>query len=171
MRREAELLIVPNLAAFFKGEYQPKNNAQRMQLVPPLRIQRQYLAVARLYIDAFAQVPSLADEMNTNQSRYNAACYAAMAGSGQGRGAEDLNDQERAQWRKRALDWLHADLAVYGTQLEKGDPPTKTLISQRLQYWQKDADLMWVREQDALPSYRLKSRTIGKNFGSMSRRY
>ena len=134
-----------------KGEYRPKDNAERLELVRPCVLQRHYLAAARLFADAFAANPTLAGSPNP-QHRYNAACYAALAGSGQSKQAEELDDTERTRWRKQSLDWLRADLATYEKHLESGQ--TTTLpgqsVMERLLHWQRDTDLVGIRDQKAL---------------------
>ena len=49
----------------------------------------------------------IADEANSH--RYCAACYAALAGTGQGEDAVKLDAKEQTRLRKQALDWLRAD--------------------------------------------------------------
>ena len=48
-----------------------------------------------------------------------------------------------------ALTWLRADLAAY-SRLAKGNPKQKAAVRQRLELWQKDADLASVRDPAAL---------------------
>jgi hypothetical protein len=134
-----------------KGEYRPKDNAERLKLVRPCVLQRRYLVAARLLADAFGADPELAGSLNP-QHRYNAACYATLIGSGQSKDAEELDDKERTRWRKQALDWLRADLAAYDKQLAIA--PTKTLpvrtLMARLQHWQRDSDLTGIRDPEAI---------------------
>ena len=104
---------------------------------------------ARLFAAAFAADRKLADDLNA-QHRYHAACYAALTASSQGKDAAGLDNKERRRWRKQALDWLRADLASYVKQLESGKPEARSLVGQRLQHWQRDADLVGVRDQKAL---------------------
>jgi len=64
-----------------------------------------YAASARFYAEAFADQPQLAEDLDEGH-RYNAACAAALAGSGKGKDAGRLPDKEYARLRKQALDWL-----------------------------------------------------------------
>src|SRR5260370_40015653 len=59
LRREAEALILPNLPAFMRGEYQPLDNDERLALVGICQFQGRGHAAARLYADAFAIDPAL----------------------------------------------------------------------------------------------------------------
>jgi serine/threonine-protein kinase len=149
LRRQAEALILPNLPAFLRGEYQPRDNDERLALLGACQFKGLRRTAARLYADAFAADAKLAEEMNT-QHRYSAACHAALAGCGQGDDMVHIDDQERASWRKQALDWLRADLKVYAQRLQTGKPEDRSQVEQRLRHWQGDADLSGVRDQGAL---------------------
>ena len=52
--------------------------------------------------------------------RYNAACAAALAGSGRGHDTGKLKDDELARLRKQALDWLRADLVLHAETFARG---------------------------------------------------
>jgi hypothetical protein len=104
---------------------------------------------ARLFADAFAAHPKLADDL-TAQHRYNAARYAVLTGIGQGKDARGLDDKERSHWRKQALDWLRADLEAYTKQLASSKPTARAMVRERLQHWQRDADMSGIREHEAL---------------------
>src|SRR5262249_21185016 len=102
-------------------------------------------AAARLYAEAFADQPELAADLKTNR-RYQAACAAALAGGGQGTDEPPLDETARRRWRRQALDWLRADLA-----LEAQPPPQARAATQRaLRYWQRDPNLAGVRDPDRL---------------------
>ena len=69
LRREAEALILPNLPAFLRGEYQPQDNDERLAFSGACQSQGLYAAAARLYADAFEADPELADRLTT-ECRY-----------------------------------------------------------------------------------------------------
>jgi hypothetical protein len=106
---------------------------------------KRYQSAARLYADAFAARPGLADDLKA-QHRYNAACYAALAAAGQGRDAPGPDDKERARLRRQALGWLQADLALWGKEAQKGTPQARAAVQKILRHWQKDSDLAGVRD-------------------------
>jgi hypothetical protein len=83
------------------------------------------------------------------QHRYNAACSAALAASGQSQDAAKLDDKERAL-RQQAFDWLRADLALWNKQVESAKPEALADARRILQYWQKDTDLASLRDSAAL---------------------
>jgi hypothetical protein len=107
------------------------------------RTRKLHHAAARLYADAFAADPKLADGLKTGH-RYNAACSAALAAAGK------LDDKDKARLRQQALDWLRADLALRARQLESGQPAAGAEVRQELKHWQKDTDLAGLRDQGAL---------------------
>ncbi len=117
LRREAEEMILPDLPAFLRGEHQPRDNDERLALVGVCQYQGRYRAAARLYAEAFAADPGLADNLTTEcryrslreepfyervesvntEGRYLAARCAALAGCGRGKDAAKLSDAERAR--------------------------------------------------------------------------
>src|SRR5262249_52883545 len=105
---------------------------------------RLYLTAARLYRDAFARQPRLAEA-----HRYNAACAAALAIAGQAQDARFLPDKVALMLRRQALRWLEAELARWKRQLEQGDVGPSRL-ARILGHWQKDTDLASVRAPETL---------------------
>ena len=99
--------------------------------------------------DAFAAGPKLADIVPTGL-RYDAAVAAALAGCGQGKDVDQLDDKERARWRRRALDWLRQDLTWWGRALDSGNAQTTVQARQKMQHWLTSADFAGVRGRDAL---------------------
>jgi serine/threonine-protein kinase len=149
--REAEHLVelAGNLDAFDRGEYRPKDSAARLGLAEVCRAKKRYRTAARLCADAFAVEPKCADDLEA-QHRHSAACYAALAAAGRSDAADKLDDQERARWRRQALDWLRADLAAYAKRLEGGQAQDRILVREWLRSWQRDTDLAGVRDPKAL---------------------
>ena len=75
------------------------------------------------------------------------AC-AARAASGKGRDARSRAEQTHC--RAKALEWLQADLAIRRAQIEHGKPDQAKDARGKLRYWQSDADLAGVRDEQAL---------------------
>jgi WD40 repeat protein/serine/threonine protein kinase len=149
LRREAEALILPNLPAFLQGKHQPQDNYERLALLGVCQFRGLCGTTARLYADAFAADPKLAEDVPSG-NRYKAACSAARAGCGQGKDADKLRERERADWRQRALDWLRADLTWWSKTLAKSKADTRAKVQQTLRHWQTDSDLAGVRDPDGL---------------------
>jgi hypothetical protein len=126
-----------------------------------LHYKRLYAAAARLYADAFAAEPKLADDPRAPH-RYRAARSAALAAAGKGEGAAKLDDEGRARlrgqalaWlrarlRGQALAWLRAHLRVRASQVEKGTPQARAAAVKSLRHWQAYPDLAGVRDAAAL---------------------
>ena len=148
-RAEADAAAEAKLVAFLKGELRPADGQARLDLAVVAQAKGLPHTAAGLYAAAFAAEPKLADDLQT-QHRYNAASVAALAAAGPGEDAPGLDDAERARLRRRALDWLHADLALYAKRLDRDMPAGRILVRQRLPHWQRDTDLAVLRGAAAL---------------------
>jgi serine/threonine-protein kinase len=148
--RNAERLVAMEgkLPAFRKGEYQPKDNEERLGLAGVCHVKKLYLAAARLYADAYAEGPKLAGGIRPG-NRYDAARAAARAGCGQGDDAP-ASETERARWRGQALDWLREHLAFTAKHLATGTPRARADVQGWLRGWRTDAHLAGLREAAAL---------------------
>jgi serine/threonine-protein kinase len=148
LRREAEAKMLPNLAAFLEGRYQPQENDERLALVGVCQFRGQFGTAARLFADVFAADRTLPDAMP--ESRYHAALCAAQAGCGHGEDATRFSDVERTQWRKQAAEWLQADLTGLLEWLDGDRAGRRGVVRQALIRWRTDPGLVCVREQGEL---------------------
>jgi hypothetical protein len=150
--RQAELLarLAGRLPGLLEGKDQPKDAADRVALAQFFQLHRQYTAAVRLYGDGFTAEPALAEELGLPGSRYDAACAAILAGSGQGEDAKSLDDTERTRLRRRALEWLRADLAAWQKLLDKEPDKARAAAAQELAHWLEDTDFAGVRGEQAL---------------------
>jgi tetratricopeptide (TPR) repeat protein len=148
--RQAEKNLERNalLAAVLKGEWKPADAEERIGFAQVAKLKRLFAGAVQLYEQAFAEQPDLA-ELRKATHRYDAACYAARAGAGEGDGS-GLAASKRAQLRRQSRDWLHAELAAYDQLMKNDKPENRSLVQQRLQHWQRDRDLTGVRDQDAV---------------------
>jgi serine/threonine-protein kinase len=149
LRREAEGMILSNLPAFLDGKYQPQDNDERLALLGVCQSTNRTRAMARLYADAFAAAPSLADDLGAGH-RYNAARAAALAGCGQGADATGLGEDERVRWREQARQWLRADLAARAHAGASGPVATREAKRMALTRWRNEPDLACVRDPGEL---------------------
>ncbi len=136
------------LPAVLGGTAQPAGAAEQIEFAQMCRLKQHHAAAVRFYRDAFAAAPQVA--AGVAGLRYTAACAAALAGCGRGKDAARLADEERARWRRQALDWLRADLTGWGWALDRGDAQTSAGVRRVLQHWQAHTDLAGLREPDAL---------------------
>jgi hypothetical protein len=151
------LQLESKLARILASEVQPASAAERLEFVRLCQLKKLHAGAAQLYAKCFAADPKIADDRKA-QHRYNAACCAALAGSGQGMDSDKPDAKERARWRQQALDWLRADLTAYGKLLEGGKPEAGTLVWQRLRHWRQDRDLTGLRDQDAVDKLPIEER-------------
>jgi serine/threonine-protein kinase len=179
LRREAEAAIFPNLPGILRGQYQPVDNDERLALVGICQFQGRCHAAARLYADAFATEPALAEALASEcrsraalgdkqpvgrveelatECRYPAARCAALAGCGLGKGGAELSAAERAHWRKQARVWLRADLTVWAQTLDCGSRAARVLVGRLLTHWQVDPDLAGLREPRAIDKWSAEER-------------
>jgi serine/threonine-protein kinase len=179
LRREAENLILPNLPAFLRGEYQPQDNDERLALVGVCQSKGLFHAAAQLFADAFAADPNLAEDLSADcrsraalgdkqpvgrveelatECRYPAARCAALAGCGLGEDGAKLGETERRRWRKQAREWLRADLTLWARTLDSGSGAARALVRKMLAHWQVDPDLAGLREASALDKWPAEER-------------
>jgi tetratricopeptide (TPR) repeat protein len=146
---ECLLDLEEKLPALLRGEAKPADTTVRLLFAQVCQYKQYYATSARLYTEAFADVPSLAEHRQAGH-RYSAACCAARAGCGQGQDAARLDEQDRARWRRQAQQWLRADLASYAERLRSGSPLDRTEVRQKLQRWRTDPQLVGVRGAAAI---------------------
>jgi len=149
--RETERLAVldEKLLQFQAGEYQPRDNDERLGLASVCHFKHLYRAAAGLFAEAFAAAPTLADDSKAG-NRYNAACAAVRAAAGEGKDAAKLDDKERSRLCAQGLEWLRADLNLLSQRLEGGKPEDRQMTQAKLQHWQRDTDFATVRDPEAL---------------------
>ncbi len=138
------------LPAILKGEAKPTDAAERLELAVVCYRKGLHAASARFADEAFAEKPALANNPQTG-SRYNAACSASLAGSGQCKNEPMPDEAGRIKLREQALGWLRADLAAWAKVLEGGNEPArKQAVGRTLAHWKEDADLAGIRDEGAL---------------------
>ena len=140
--------LADRLPAVLKGEDKPKDAAEGLAFAQMCYDQFHHTAAARLWAEALAADPRVADDRQT-QPRYNAACAAALAAAGKGKD-EPPPDDAMVKLRVQARDWLRAELAAWTKLLETGPAQAKAAVAPTLQHWQKDPDLAGIRDRDAL---------------------
>jgi tetratricopeptide (TPR) repeat protein len=149
--REAERLVAldPRLPAVLKGRDRPADAAERVTFAQICYFRKLYAAAARLYAEALVADPRLKDDRQAGHA-YNAACSAALAGSGQGKDDPAPDDRTRAKLRSQALDWLRDELAAWSRLVDGGTPDARARVQQLLAQWKADPDLGGLRDPTAL---------------------
>ena len=146
---ERLLALANRLPAILRGEQKPKDNVERLGLAQIAYDSRSFAAAARLRAEAMAIDPKLGDARQP-QHRYDAACAAALAGSGQGKDDPPPDDASKTKLRRQAFDWLKAELSAWTKVLDSGPPQARPFIAQTLQHWKVDSDLAAIRDPAAL---------------------
>ena len=143
---------MPGCKRSSRGVAAPADAADRLDLGRAAYSRGLHATAARLAQQAFAMEPKRASDMRTPQ-RYNAACYAALAGCGAGKDRPAPDEAARATLRQQALEWLEADLAFWSEDVAGGSPASRSTARQHLRHWKTDSDLAGVRDRSALASF------------------
>ena len=138
------------LSAVLKGEKHIEENSQRVTLAIVARLKGLPAASARFYAEAIAAEPAAAADPATSGLRYDAACAAAVAGSGNGMDDPPPDGAARAKLRLEALDWLNADLAAWSKIATDGPPKSRLTLTQSLRHWKTDSNLAGIRDETAV---------------------
>jgi serine/threonine-protein kinase len=152
--KDAERLVQldGDLPAVLNGDRKLATAAENLEYARLCSYKQRFAAAARFFAAAFALDPSAGNNLVAGQ-RYLAARCAALAGAG--RGPDALAEaSERALWRRQALEWLRADLAVWEGLSDHNSARQHLTIRQSLNRWRTHDDLTGVRDeraQEALP--------------------
>jgi eukaryotic-like serine/threonine-protein kinase len=101
LRREAESMMLPDLAAVLEGRHRPKSNDEKRCLMGICRFEGRYRVAAELYVEIMASDARLSDDLNS-RTRFLAACSAALAGLGSDRDPRRLDEAGLLRWRNQA---------------------------------------------------------------------
>jgi serine/threonine-protein kinase len=148
-KAERAALLVAKLPEILAGKFTLSNVSEMVGFAQFCHRKNLHGASAWLWAAAFRAEPKLAEDMKV-QHRYNAACAAALAGCGQGKDDQPLDEAAKARWRKQAIDWLRADLAAWSKVLDTAPPQARQAVAETLQHWKVDADLLGLRDPVAL---------------------
>jgi serine/threonine protein kinase/Flp pilus assembly protein TadD len=149
--REGERLLEldENLPAYLSGKAKPASSAEQIELANLCARKHLNHASARFYEAGFEAEPGLANDLSKGH-RYNAACVAALAGSGQGKDSLQLDQKERTGLRQKVVVWLGADLGAWRERLKKEPDKTRQDAAMTMDHWLTDPDLSGVRDREAL---------------------
>jgi tetratricopeptide (TPR) repeat protein len=125
-----------------------KDERERLGLIEVCELQHRHVAATRLYAGAFAA--GVRPLTESNITRTNAAHHAVLAAAGQGVDADQLDDTERARFRKLALEWLRTALDVWAQRLATDGPRARQPLRDMLTLWLTSRDLASVREPEAI---------------------
>ncbi len=112
-------------------------------------VKNYYATAARLYAEALVATPQLTADLRAGH-RFNAACAAALAGTGQGDDAAKLPESEQERIARRAREWLQLDLADWAKKVDTGTAADRIQAEKAMSQWREEPDLAELREPDAL---------------------
>jgi tetratricopeptide (TPR) repeat protein/tRNA A-37 threonylcarbamoyl transferase component Bud32 len=142
------LALDANLTALLKPDGRSTSVARLIEYARLCHHNKLYRASVGLYTAAFAADPKRAEDLKS-ADRYQGACAAAQAAANRDKNTR-LDRRELTRWRRQALSWLRADLALWTRQLEQGNPQAPALVRQRMRHWQRDSNLADLRDAAAL---------------------
>jgi serine/threonine-protein kinase len=145
------------LLGILKGTVKPADAAECVAWAQLCVQTRRYVAAARLSEQAFVADGQLANDLAAGH-RYRAAAAAVLAGTGKGRDAGNLTNEQRTDLRTQALDWLKADLAA---RRSYGDA---SQCARALQNWRADNALAGVRDEPRLAKLPPAERSAWREF-------
>jgi tetratricopeptide (TPR) repeat protein len=148
---EMRAALETKLPAILAGKVEPRDNAERLESAAMAQAKSFHHAAVRLYSDAFSADPKSADDVSS-WHRFDAATSAALAAAGRGEDAAKLDDHERVRLRGLALEWLRADLSLHARRLDSGKAEERAAAQEALRNWQKEADLVSIRDATAMAS-------------------
>jgi hypothetical protein len=76
--------------------------------------------------------------------------------------AADLDEPGRARWRQQVLEWLRADLQAWAKRVADADDRAE--VRTALQRWQRDPDLVGLRDAAALEKLSMAERAAWRTF-------
>ena len=156
------------LPAVLEGKAEPATVAERLESARMLQQPRwrRYATSARLYARAFAEEPRLADDPR-QVFRYNAACAAALAGTGHREEAVQADGKREGCARAQALEWLRSDLVLWKRRARSKPPDLGAAkLARRSQH---DVDLAGVRDPGAGQAARIGARSLAEVLGRSGR--
>ncbi len=146
---ESLAALAERLPKILTGEDRPKDMTERLDVAQMCTDKGLKAAALRFWTEALKEDPKLGEDRKP-QHRYNAACMALLVASGQSKDATALNDMAKAELRRRAFDWLRAELAAWNKLFESGSAEDRSQVLTVLRWWPRDVDLVSIREALAL---------------------
>ncbi len=149
LRREAELLIFPDIPQILAGSAEPQDNHARLALIGVCEFQGLHTLEAHTLSNAFADDPTLLDNPAVDL-RYTAARAAAMVSGMSADRGTPVTEAERSHWRKQAIDWLTSDLARKMKSVNLSDRTACIRLKEELMLWQYESDFAALRDATGL---------------------
>lgn len=150
----------------------PRNMEERLSIALRAYGTRQFALAARLWGQAVEADPVPTTGRLVGH-KYNAACAAALAASGEGSDSP-TDEGEKRQLTRRAIGWLERDLAEWIQWFKGANEGRRQQLAATMAHWQEDPDLEWLRDPMTiarLPGVeRMKAEKIWKDVASLKAR-
>jgi serine/threonine-protein kinase len=163
---ERMIMLEKRLPDLLRGESRPADARESAEFAQLCFYKQQSAASTRLWSEAFAARPGLADEPGS-ENRYQAACAAALAGCGRSKDEHAADSTARKRWRQQAIESLSAELTAVSRLLDNGSLRERAGIPKRLGRWQVDPALAGIRDQEEIASLDEDERRVIRNLWSM----
>jgi tetratricopeptide (TPR) repeat protein len=137
------------LPAVLRGDDRVAESADLLLFAELCHWKKRFATAVRFYENAFGALPAVVDDPRQSV-RYNAACAAALAGTGAAQEPEQVGESEQARYREAALRWLRAELAAVERRIAGGTPQERAARGRQLAGWSRDPDLSRVRDEAGL---------------------
>ncbi len=147
--KDAERLVELDreLPAVLSGERKLTTAAEDLEYGRLCGFKQRFTAAARFFEAAFVLDPLAADNLAAGQ-RYLASRCALLAGLGHGSDTP-AEEPERTRWRRQALKWLRADLALWQKRADSGSAQQLLSVRKALNHWRTHDTLRGVRDEKA----------------------
>jgi serine/threonine-protein kinase len=164
--RDAERLrqLDDELPAVQSGEWKLTTAKENLEYGRLCYYKHQFATAARFYETAFVLEPHVADNPGAER-RWLAARAAVLAGLG-GSADAPADEAERTHWRRQALDWLRADLALWQKRVDSSYLGQRAAARQALNEWRTHDNLIGVRDPAALDKLPEAERAEWRQFWS-----
>jgi tetratricopeptide (TPR) repeat protein len=126
--------LAPRFERLMSGEERLSSNPERLALARLSADRGRHAAAVRLWSEAFATEPVLAEDTAT-WLRFSAASSALLVGLGEAKDEPPPDEGGRSKSLRLALDWLKADVAAYARRAAEGEPRERAAAYNALDYW------------------------------------
>jgi tetratricopeptide (TPR) repeat protein len=149
---EADKWLLAQLPAFLEKDSAAAGAGEFVLFAEFCRRTKRYATSSRFWSKAFSAEPDLANSIDPSfgnyMNRFNAACYSALAGIGEGTDSDTTDASTRDRLRKQTMEWLKEDLAKWEKLLKGDQKPSldKGTILGHLRSAKIDTDLKGIRD-------------------------
>jgi tetratricopeptide (TPR) repeat protein len=130
-RAEMFIALQKRLPAVLRGDERP-SPSERINFARLCYGLSLYASATRFCAQAYAEEPTLGDDLDRGRRYFCAIPSAARAGAGEGRDDPAPDEAERASLRKQALTWLRQEIARWEKALATGSPAARKVAREQL---------------------------------------